>query len=49
MFELTNTNDALYKHLRAHIGYLERYGKWACIHKFEDHSVNIVALARFEI
>ena len=32
--KFTNTNYAFYEHLRAHINFLGRYGKRACIHEF---------------
>lgn len=32
-FELFKTYDVLYKHLRPHINFLEKDGKWACIHE----------------
>ena len=34
LFELTKTNRALYKHLRARTDYLEMYGKWTCVCEF---------------
>ena len=36
LVNLTKINYALYKHLRAHIKYLEMYGEWACIHEFNN-------------
>ena len=33
---------SLYKHFRAHINFLETYGKWACIHEFSINQKFIV-------
>jgi hypothetical protein len=33
VFAFKKMYESLYKHLKAHIGFLEMYGKWACIHE----------------